>query len=80
MAPQFAQWLQLAQISRNPRLALDELLAEVKRWQKPPQPPWRSKLPGGLALLQDAANKRPTQVALLLPFVWPFSQNRRGFA
>lgn len=84
MAPQFAQWLQLAQISRNPRLALDELLAEVKRWQKShPSHPGAQKLPGGLALLQDAANKRPTQVALLLPLSGPLAKTgaalRDGF-
>lgn len=84
MAPQFAQWLQLAQISRNPRLALDELLAEVKRWQKShANHPAAQKLPGGLALLQDAANKRPSQIALLLPLSGPLAKTgmalRDGF-
>ena len=44
---QFGSWLELAAISRNPRLTLDEHLAAVRTWQQhnPSHPPLNSYMP-----------------------------------
>ncbi|MAD46962.1 MAG: hypothetical protein CMH98_18365 [Oceanospirillaceae bacterium] len=81
---QFGSWLELAAISRNPRLTLDEHLAAVRTWQQHnPSHPAAKKLPGGLALLEDLAEHRPTNVALLLPLTGPLEKTgaaiRDGF-
>ena len=81
---QFGGWLELASISRNPRLTLDEHLAAVKTWQQQnPSHPAAQKLPGGLALLEELAQTRPSNVALLLPLTGPLAKTgeaiRDGF-
>jgi len=81
---QLGNWLALAAMSRNPRLTLDEHLAAVKKWQRQhPSHPAAKKLPGGLGLLEDLAEHRPTNIALLLPLSGPLEKTgeaiRDGF-
>ena len=81
---QFGHWLQLAAIARNSRLTLDEQVAAVSQWQQQhSRHPAALSLPGGLAMLQEIANERPQQVALLLPLSGPLEKTghaiRDGF-
>lgn len=81
---QFSQWLQLAKIVRNSRITLDEQLSQIELWQKQhPRHPAAKELPGGLDQLQNIAQQRPQQVALLLPLTGPLAKTgeavRDGF-
>lgn len=65
---QFGQWVDLALISRNSRLTIDEQLLAVEQWQQAnPKHPASLNLPGRLNRLQEIAENRPEQIALLLP-------------
>lgn len=76
---QFGQWLQLAAISRNPRLTLDEHLQAVSQWQQQhPAHPAAQKLPGGLGLLAELAASRPTNIGLLLPLSGPLEKTGKA--
>ena len=76
---QFGEWLQLAAISRNPGLTLDEHLQAVTEWQKQhPLHPAAITLPGGLALLSDLAANRPSSVGLLLPLSGPLEKTGKA--
>lgn len=65
---QFAGWLTLAAIARNPAYTLEEHVAAVKNWQQTnPGHPAAITLPGGLSLLEQIADQQPSHIALLLP-------------
>ncbi len=75
----FGQWLQLAAISKNSQLTLDEHLQHVEQWrQQYPMHPAAITLPGSLALLADLAANRPQQVSLLLPLSGPLSKSGKA--
>ena len=64
----FGAWLELAAMSKNYYLTLDEQLEGVRNWQMThPGHPAAKRLPGVLAMLENIAASRPTQVTLLLP-------------
>ncbi|MEQ3693751.1 MAG: outer membrane PBP1 activator LpoA protein [Thalassolituus sp.] len=64
----FGGWLELAAISKNYQMTLDEQLAGVRNWQTThPGHPASLRLPGVLTMLEDIAANRPQQVTLLLP-------------
>lgn len=78
------RWLELASIAKNPKLTLDAQVAQIQFWQRRySHHPAGRKLPGGLSLLKDVAQKRPTNVALLLPLTGRLSRTgeaiRDGF-
>ncbi|ASP40434.1 hypothetical protein CHH28_17905 [Bacterioplanes sanyensis] len=80
----FGHWLQLAAISKNSQLTLDEHLQQVEQWRlQNPMHPAATTLPGSLALLADLAANRPQQVTLLLPLSGPLAKSgsavRDGF-
>lgn len=80
----FGQWLQLAAISKNSQLTLDEHLYQVEQWQlRYPGHPAATLLPGSLAVLADLAANRPEKVTLLLPLSGPLEKSgaaiRDGF-
>jgi outer membrane PBP1 activator LpoA protein len=65
---QFAQWLQLAAIAKDPAYTLEEHLTAVQQWrQAHPAHPASVELPGGLSLLEEIAREQPKHIALLLP-------------
>ncbi len=64
----FGAWLELAAISRDHQLTIDEQLAGVNNWRfLYPDHPAAFQLPGALSLLEDIAASRPERIALLLP-------------
>lgn len=66
--PQFASWLQLALIAKNPIYTLEEHIQAVKQWRlKNPTHPAGIQLPGGLSLLEQIAQEKPKHIALILP-------------
>lgn len=65
---QFAQWLQLAAIAKDPAYTLEEHLTAVQQWrQAHPAHPASIDLPGGLSLLEEIAREQPQHIALMLP-------------
>lgn len=81
---QFGQWIELALISRNSRLTLDEQMHAVEQWQSTyPKHPASINLPGRLGQLQEISENRPDQIALLLPLSGPLEKTgnaiRDGF-
>lgn len=81
---QFEQWIELALISRNSRLTLDEQMNAITQWQHAhPKHPASILLPGRLNELQEIAENRPDQIALLLPLSGPLAKTgnaiRDGF-
>lgn len=76
---QFGHWLQLAAISKNSRLTLDEHLVELENWRAAnPGHPAAQQLPGGLAILADVAAERPSNIALLLPLSGPLKKTGKA--
>lgn len=71
---QFGQWIELALISRDSRLTLDEQMVAVDHWQQThPKHPASLNLPGRLGQLQEISENRPDQIALLLPLSGPLA-------
>ena len=65
---QFADWLQLAAIAKDPEFTLKEHVMAVQEWKSAhPSHPASIKLPGGLALLAEMAQQQPKHIALMLP-------------
>jgi outer membrane PBP1 activator LpoA protein len=65
---QFADWLQLAAIAKDPEFTLKEHVMAVQEWKSAhPSHPASIKLPGGLALLAEIAQQQPKHIALMLP-------------
>ncbi len=65
---QFADWLQLAAIAKNPEYTLKEHVMAVQAWRTAhPRHPASLDLPGGLALLAQVAKQQPKHIALMLP-------------
>lgn len=65
---QFAEWLQLAAIAKDPEFTLKEHVMAVQDWRSAhPRHPASIKLPGGLALLAEVAQQQPKHIALMLP-------------
>lgn len=62
------QWLKLAALAKNSSKTLENQAADILLWQKRhPRHPAGVKLPGQLSLLKNLSQKRPTNLALLLP-------------
>jgi outer membrane PBP1 activator LpoA protein len=65
---QFAEWLQLAAIAKEPEYTLTEHVIAVQEWRAAhPQHPASIELPGGLASLAEIAQQQPKHIALMLP-------------
>lgn len=65
---QFANWLQLAAIAKDPAYTLKEHVIAVQEWRlSHPQHPASITLPGGLASLAQIAQQQPKHIALMLP-------------
>lgn len=65
---QFAEWLQLAAIAKEPEYTLKEHVIAVQEWRAAhPQHPASIELPGGLASLAEVAQQQPKHIALMLP-------------
>lgn len=65
---QFADWLQLAAIAKDPAYTLAEHIQAVNEWRiAHPSHPAGIELPGGLSLLEQIAQQQPKHIALLLP-------------
>jgi outer membrane PBP1 activator LpoA protein len=65
---QFADWLQLAAIAKNPEYTLKEHVNVVQKWRiAHPQHPASIELPGGLKSLALIAQQQPKHIALMLP-------------
>lgn len=65
---QFADWLQLAAIAKDPEYTLKEHVIAVQEWRTAhPMHPASIELPGGLASLAQADQQQPKHIALLLP-------------
>jgi outer membrane PBP1 activator LpoA protein len=65
---QFADWLQLAAIAKDPEFTLKEHVMAVQDWRiAHPSHPASIELPGGLALLAEVAQQQPKHIALMLP-------------
>ena len=65
---QFAEWLQLAAIAKEPEYTLKEHVIAVQEWRiAHPQHPASIELPGGLASLAEVAQQQPKHIALMLP-------------
>lgn len=81
---QFAKWLQLASITKDPTYTLEEHIAAIQKWQLDnPFHPASIDLPGDLKLLAQSAKQQPKNIALLLPLTGKFSNSgiavREGF-
>lgn len=81
---EFSQWIELALISRNSRLTIDEQLSAIAQWQQAhTNHPASINLPGRLGQLQEISENRPDQIALLLPLSGPLAKTgsaiRDGF-
>ncbi len=81
---QFGQWIELALISRDSRLTLDEQMHAIEQWQQMhAKHPASLNLPGRLGQLQEISENRPEQIALLLPLSGPLEKTgnaiRDGF-
>lgn len=81
---QLGQWIELALISRNSRLTLDEQMQAVEEWQgRYAKHPASINLPGRLGQLNEISENRPEQIALLLPLSGPLAKTggaiRDGF-
>jgi hypothetical protein len=81
---QFADWLQLAAIAKDPSYTLAEHITAVNEWRLAhPTHPAGIELPGGLALLEEIAQQQPKHIALLLPLSGSLSNSgkavREGF-
>ena len=76
---QFAQWLQLAAIAKEPNYTLEEHLAAVQQWrQAHPTHPASIELPGGLSLLEEIAKEQPKHIALMLPLTGKLSNSAKA--
>lgn len=76
---QFSDWLQLAAIAKNPTYTLAEHVSAVNQWRLAhPNHPAAIKLPGGLALLEQAAELQPKHIALLLPLSGSLANSGRA--
>lgn len=65
---QFAEWLQLAAIAKEPEYTLKEHVIAVQEWRAAhSQHPASIELPGGLASLAEVAQQQPKHIALMLP-------------
>lgn len=65
---QFAEWLQLAAIAKDPEFTLKEHVIAVNQWREAhPAHPASIELPGGLALLAEIDQQQPKHIALMLP-------------
>lgn len=65
---EYKGWLELALIARDNQGDLDQQLRQLDLWLGLwTEHPASSQLPGGLALIQELAENRPQQIALLLP-------------
>jgi len=81
---QFADWLQLAAIAKDPAYTLTEHITAVNEWRLAhPAHPASTELPGGLSLLEEMAQQQPKHIALLLPLTGNLSNSgkavREGF-
>jgi outer membrane PBP1 activator LpoA protein len=81
---QFADWLQLAAIAKDPVYTLTEHINAVNEWRLAhPAHPAAIELPGGLSLLEEMAQQQPKHIALLLPLTGSLSNSgkavREGF-
>jgi outer membrane PBP1 activator LpoA protein len=81
---QFADWLQLAAIAKDPTYTLPEHIAAVKAWRLAhPIHPAAIVLPGGLSLLEEMGLQQPKHIALLLPLTGNLANSgkavREGF-
>jgi len=65
---QFADWLQLAAIAKDPEYTLKEHVIAVQEWRiAHPLHPASIELPGGLSSLAEVAQQQPKHIALMLP-------------
>jgi len=81
---QFADWLQLAAIAKDPVYTLTEHITAVNQWRLAhPAHPAAITLPGGLSLLEEMAQQQPKHIALLLPLTGSLANSgkavREGF-
>ena len=81
---QFADWLQLAAIAKDPSYTLAEHIVAVNEWRSGhPSHPASIELPGGLSLLEQIADQQPKHIALLLPLTGKLANSakavREGF-
>jgi uncharacterized protein len=81
---QFADWLQLAAIAKDPAYTLAEHITAVNEWRLGhPSHPAAIELPGGLSLLEEIAEQQPKHIALLLPLTGNLANSgkavREGF-
>ena len=81
---QFADWLQLAAIAKDPVYTLTEHITAVNQWRLAhPAHPAAITLPGGLSLLEEIAQQQPKHIALLLPLTGNLANSgkavREGF-
>lgn len=76
---QFADWLQLAAIAKDPEYTLAEHITAVNEWRiAHPSHPAGIELPGGLALLEEIAQQQPEHIALLLPLSGSLANSGRA--
>jgi len=81
---QFADWLQLAAIAKDPAYTLAEHITAINEWRLGhPAHPASIELPGGLSLLEEIAQQQPKHIALLLPLTGNLANSgksvREGF-
>lgn len=67
-------WLQLALLYRDPQANIDAQVNRLRQWQQHwPNHPAAQQLPQMVQALQEAANRRPQHVAVLLPESGPLA-------